>query len=72
MPKAKKADLVRRKPFTEELIDSMSLNFSKPLEFKGKERQRIFGADPPVIPDGLTIFKMLEAMNEQQMLELNE
>ena len=41
----KKYILVRRKPFTDELIDSESLENSKPLEFKGKERQRIFGAD---------------------------
>jgi len=35
------------------------------MGIKSKERQIIFGADELYHPEGLTIFKMLDLMNEK-------
>lgn len=71
--KLNNAKLKPRHGFTENLYDSESLVDSKFLEFNGKARANIFGADQQVYPDSLTTcFKMLSLMNEKQLLDLNE
>ena len=51
------------------MIESQAL-YSQP-NFKGQARQRIFGADDINLPIDLSIFRQLDHMNEQQLLELN-
>lgn len=45
--------------------------FGQVLEFKGKQRQRLFGADELVYPEGFEIGKMVDLLNEEEMVELN-
>ena len=58
-------------PFMEDVIESESLIVGKTLEFKGKARQRIFGADEIMIPEGFDIHKLVDYLNEEEMVELN-
>lgn len=60
-----------RKPFTENLIRSEAFGDEKQKALRGKARQQLFGADEITHPDGFIIIKMLDMMDEQQLLELN-
>lgn len=51
--------------FFNNLLEGESLVGSKTLEFKGKERQKLFGADDIHYPEGITIYGMLDEMSEE-------
>ena len=71
--KLNNAKLKPRHGFTEGLYESESLVGSQVLEFKGKARAKLFGADQQHYPESLTTcFNMLSLMNEKQLLDLNE
>ena len=54
----------------ETLFESGSLNCIP--NYKGKARQRVFGAEDINLPTDLSIFRLLNHFNEKQLLELNE
>lgn len=58
-------------PFNENLIRSEAFADEKQKALRGKARQQLFGADEITHPDGFVLIKMLDMMDEQQLLELN-